>query len=71
MMCVDYTSLNKACPKDLFPLPRIDQVVDSTAGCETLCFLDVYSGYHKIAMCIADCNTLKFHHQNNVSNKVF
>jgi hypothetical protein len=53
-MCVDYTSLNKACPKDLFPLPCIDQVVDSTAGCETLCFLDAYSGYHKIAMCIAD-----------------
>jgi hypothetical protein len=45
-MCVDYTSLNKACPKDPFPLPRIDQVVDSTAGCETLCFLDAYSGYH-------------------------
>jgi hypothetical protein len=45
-MCVDYTSLNKACPKDLFPLPRINQVVDSTAGCKTLCFLDAYSGYH-------------------------
>ena len=39
-MCVDYTGLNKACPKDPFPLPRIDQIVDSTAGCETLCFLD-------------------------------
>ena len=49
-MCVDYTSLNKACPKDSYPLPRIDQVVDSTAGCETLCFLDAYSGYHQIAM---------------------
>ena len=44
-MCVDYTGLNKACPKDPFPLPRIDQVVDSTSGCETLCFLDAYSGY--------------------------
>jgi ribonuclease HI len=53
-MCVDYTSLNKACPKDPFPLPRIDQVVDSTAGCETLCFLDAYSGYHQIAMYIVD-----------------
>jgi hypothetical protein len=53
-MCVDYTSLNKACPKDLFPLPRIDQVVDSTAGCETLCFLNAYSRNHQIAMCIAD-----------------
>jgi hypothetical protein len=53
-MCVDYMSLNKACPKDLFPLPRIDQVVDSTVGCETLRFLDAYSRYHQIAMCIAD-----------------
>jgi hypothetical protein len=38
-MCVDYTSLNKACPKVPFPLPRIDQIIDSTAGCELLCFL--------------------------------
>jgi hypothetical protein len=47
-MCVDYTSLNKACPKVPFPLPRIDQIIDSTAGCELLCFLDAYSGYHQI-----------------------
>jgi hypothetical protein len=47
-MCVDYTSLNKACPKVLFPLPRIGQIVDSTTGCETLSFLDTYSGYHQI-----------------------
>ena len=37
-MCIDYTSLNKACPKDPFALPRIDQVIDSTAGCELLSF---------------------------------
>ena len=49
-MCVDYTGLNKVCLKDLFPSPCIDQVVDSTSGCETLCFLDAYSGYHQIAM---------------------
>jgi hypothetical protein len=49
-MCVDYTSLNKACPKVPFPLPQIDQIVDSTAGCELLCFLDAYSGYHQIKM---------------------
>ena len=49
-MCVDYTSLNKACPKDHFPLPRIDQIVDSTSGCEILSFLDAYSGYHQITM---------------------
>jgi hypothetical protein len=49
-MCVDYTGLNKACPKVPYPLPRIDQIVDSTAGCETLSFLDAYSGYHQIKM---------------------
>jgi hypothetical protein len=46
-MCVDYTSLNKACPKVPFPLPRIDQIVDSTAGCELLCFLDAFPGTTK------------------------
>jgi hypothetical protein len=49
-MCVDYTDLNKHCPKDPFGLPLIDQVVDSTAGCEVLCFLDCYSSYHQIAL---------------------
>jgi hypothetical protein len=49
-MCIDYTGLNKACPKVPYPLPRIDQIVDSTAGCETLSFLDAYSGYHQIRM---------------------
>ena len=49
-LCVDYMGLNKACPKDLFPLPRIDQIVDSTSRCETLCFLNAYFGYHQIAM---------------------
>ena len=49
-MCIDYTGLNKACPKDPFALPRIDQVIDATAGAELLCFLDAYSGYHQIRM---------------------
>jgi hypothetical protein len=49
-MCVDYTDLNKQCPKDPFGLLRIDQVIDSTAGCDLLCFLDCYSGYHQIAI---------------------
>ena len=39
-ICVDYTGLNKVCPRDHFPLPRIDQIVDSTSGCEILSFLD-------------------------------
>jgi hypothetical protein len=49
-ICVDYTSLNKACPNYPFLLPHIDQIVYSTAGCETLSFLDAYSGYHQIKM---------------------
>jgi hypothetical protein len=49
-MCVDDIDLNKHCPKDPFGLPRIDQVIDSTAGCDLLCFLDCYSGYHQIAI---------------------
>jgi hypothetical protein len=49
-MCIDYTSLNKACPKDPYPLPRIDQIVDSTSGCDLLSFLDAYFGFHQIRM---------------------
>ncbi|KAK0601168.1 hypothetical protein LWI29_021826 [Acer saccharum] len=49
-MCVDFTDLNKACPKDSFPLPRIDQLVDATAGHETLSFMDAYSRYNQIKM---------------------
>jgi len=48
--CVDFTDLNKACPKDSFPMPRIDQLVDATAGHEILSFMDAYSGYNQIPM---------------------
>jgi hypothetical protein len=47
-MCIDYTNLNKACPKDPYPLPQIDQIVDSTSGCDLLSFIDAYSGFHQI-----------------------
>jgi hypothetical protein len=59
-MYVDYTSLNKACPKVLFPFPRIDQIIDSTAGCELLCFLDAYFGYHQIKKKESDQLTTSF-----------
>ena len=49
-MCVDFTDLNKACPKDSYPLPRIDQLVDPTAGDKLLSFMDVFSGYNQIQM---------------------
>jgi hypothetical protein len=53
-MCINYTVLNRHYPKDPFPLLRIDQVVDSTAGSALLCFLDCYSGYHQIALKVSD-----------------
>jgi hypothetical protein len=49
-MCVDYTYLNKTSKKDPFGLPRINQVVDSTADCGLLSFLDCYSRYHQIPL---------------------
>ncbi|XP_072062111.1 uncharacterized protein [Arachis hypogaea] len=49
-MCVDYSDLNKACPKDSFPLPNIDALVDATAGYRYLSFMDAYSGYNQISM---------------------
>ena len=49
-MCVDFTDLNKACPKDSYPLPRIDQLVDSTAGHRLLSFMDAFSRYNQIRM---------------------
>lgn len=53
-MCADFTDLNKACPKDCYPLPMIDALVDSTAGCEMLSFLDAFFGYHQIRMSLDD-----------------
>ena len=53
-MCVDFMDLNKACPKDSFPLPRIDQLVDSTAGHKLLTFMDAFSGYNQIKMAKED-----------------
>jgi hypothetical protein len=49
-MCIDFTDLNKACPKDEFPLPRIDSLVDATTSLELMSLLDCYSGYHQIWM---------------------
>lgn len=59
-MCVDYTGLNKACPKDSFPLPLIDQEVVSTSRCEMLSFLGSYSHNHQIEMKKFDQPTTSF-----------
>ena len=53
-MCVDFTDLNQACPKDSFPLPKIDQLVDSTARHKLLTFMDAFSGYNQIQMAEED-----------------
>jgi hypothetical protein len=49
-MCIDFTELNKTCPKDPYPLPRIDIIIDQAAGCEMLSLLDCFSGYHHVWM---------------------
>ena len=52
--CVDFTDLNKACPQDSFPLPRIDHLMDVTSGHQLLSFMDADSGYNQIPMHIPD-----------------
>ena len=49
-VCIDFTDLNKACPKDSLPLPHIDMLVDATAGHELLGFINAFSGYNQILM---------------------
>jgi putative transposase len=65
-MCIDYTDLNRHCPKDPFPHPHIDQVIDSTAGSILLCFLDCYSSYHQIALKVSDQDKTTFITQHDI-----
>ena len=53
-MCIDFIDLNQACPKNSFPLPRIDQLVDSTAGHKLLTFMDAFFSYNQILMAEED-----------------
>ena len=53
-VCVDFTDLNKACPKDSFPMPKIDQLVDATVGHPRMSFLDAFQGYHQIPLALDD-----------------
>ncbi|KAL2246278.1 UNVERIFIED_CONTAM: Retrovirus-related Pol polyprotein from transposon opus [Sesamum indicum] len=59
-MCTDYTDLNKACPKDPYPLSRIDLLVDSTTGCALFSMMDAYQGYHQIFMAKEDAEKTAF-----------
>ena len=58
--CIDFTNLNKTCPKDDYPLPRIDTLVDEAAGSEKLSLLDCFSGYHQIFMKRSDEENASF-----------
>ncbi|XP_077229834.1 uncharacterized protein LOC143862648 [Tasmannia lanceolata] len=58
--CIDFTDLNKACPKDSYPLPKIDQLIDATAGHELLSFMDAFSGYNQIRMYESDIPKTSF-----------
>ncbi|KAL0416930.1 UNVERIFIED_CONTAM: Retrovirus-related Pol polyprotein from transposon opus [Sesamum latifolium] len=60
MMCIDFRDLNKACPKDFYPLPRIDQLVDSSFGCELLSMMDTSQGYHQIMLAPKDHKRVSF-----------
>ena len=59
-MCVDYTDLNKACPRDAYLFPNIDRLVDGTVGSKVLTFLDAYSSYNQIPMAASDMNKIAF-----------
>ena len=53
-MCVDFTDFNKACPKDPFPMPKIDKLVEATVGHPRISFLDAFQGYHQIPLALDD-----------------
>ena len=53
-VCVDFMNLNKAYPKDPFPMPKIDQLVDATVGHPQMSFLDAFQGYHQIPLALDD-----------------
>ena len=53
-VCIDFMDLNKACPKDPFPMPKIDQLVDATVGHPRMSFLDAFQGYHQIPLALDD-----------------
>ena len=60
-VCVDFTDLNKAYPKDLFPMPRIDQLVDIMVGHPRMSFLDIFQRYHQIPLVLEDEERIAFY----------
>ncbi|GKU96885.1 hypothetical protein SLEP1_g10067 [Rubroshorea leprosula] len=60
-MCINYTNLNDACPKDCYPMPNIDKLVEAASGNERLSLLDAYSGYHQVPMALEDEDKTSFY----------
>ncbi|MCI31445.1 hypothetical protein A2U01_0052657, partial [Trifolium medium] len=58
--CVDYTDLNRACPKDAYSLPNIDKLVDNSEGYKLISFMDAYSSYNQILMLEGDRDKTTF-----------
>jgi len=65
-VCVDFTDLNKACPKDSFPLPHIDRLVESTSGNKLLSFMDAFAGYNQIMMNLEDQEKTAFYTEQGI-----
>ena len=63
-ICVDFTDLNKVCPKDPHPIPQIDQLVDATTGHPQMSFLDAFQGYHQIPLSLSDQEKIAFRAPN-------
>lgn len=59
-MCIDYSNLNKACPKEIYPIPDIDQLIDSTSENQILSFMDAFSGYNQIKLAEEDQDDTSF-----------
>ncbi|KAL0453524.1 UNVERIFIED_CONTAM: Transposon Ty3-G Gag-Pol polyprotein [Sesamum latifolium] len=59
-MCIDFSYLNKACPKDSYPFSRIDALIDLTSGCELMSFLDAFQGYNQIRLAKEDQEKTSF-----------
>ena len=53
-VCIDFIDLNKACPKNPFPMPRIDQLMNATVGHPRMSFLNIFQGYHQIPLALVD-----------------
>jgi len=63
-VCIDFTNINKACPKESYPLLRIDHLVNETSGYAMLSFLNIFSGYHQIDMYSLNTEKIAFITEN-------